>query len=131
MITTQSRYISYNQANFQVPAYSKILNIFHDNDNQFTILYEYDSNETESKTFVIEFWNERSSNSAIYEPSFGFNYWVSITKTNPTLDSQSSVAGMSTNISFNLITFTSNFHIFVKEILSTAEMRDKKIEEII
>ena len=44
MITTQSRYISYNQANFQVPAYSKILNIFHDNDNQFTILYEYDSN---------------------------------------------------------------------------------------
>jgi hypothetical protein len=130
MITTQSTHTSYNQASFHLPAYSKILNIFYDND-QFTILYEYDSNETESKTFVIEFWNERSSNSAIYEPSFGFNYWGSITKTNPTLDSQSSGAGMSTNISFNLITFTSNFHIFVKEILSTAEMRDKKIEEII
>ena len=129
MITTQSRYVSYNQATFQVPAYSKILNIFYE--DQFTILYEYDPNETQSKTFVIEFWNEESSNSTIYEPSFGFNYWGSITKTNPTLDSQSSGAGMSTNISVNLITFTSNFHISVKEILSTAEMRDKKIEEII
>ena len=130
MITTQSRHISYNQATFQVPSYSKILNIFYE-DDQFIILYEYDTNETQSKTFVIEFWNEKSSNSAIYEPSFGFNYWGSITKVNPTLDSQSSGAGMRTNISFNLITFTSNFHIFVKEILSTAEMRDKKIEEII
>ena len=129
MITTQSRYVNYNQATFQVPAYSKILNIFYE--DQFTILYEYDPNETQSKTFIVEFWNERSSNSTIYEPSFGFNYWGSITKTNPTLDSQSSGAGMSTNISVNLITFTSNFHIFVKEILSTAEMRDKKIEEII
>lgn len=124
MITTQSRYVSYNQATFQVPAYSKILNIFYD--DQFTILYDYDPNETQSKTFVIEFWNERSS-SAIYEPSFGFNYWGSITKINPTLDSQSNGA----NISLNLITLTSNFHIFVKEILSTAEIRDKKIEEII
>jgi hypothetical protein len=130
MITTQSRHVSYNQATFQVPAYSKILNIFYDND-QFTILYDYDPNETQTKTFVIEFWNERSSNSTTYEPSFGFNYWGSITKTNPTLDSQSSGAGIRTNISFNLITFTSNFHIFVKEILSTAELRDKKIEEII
>ena len=128
MITTKTQYVSYNQASFNVPAYSKILNISYD--DQFTILYEYDPNETETKTILIEFWNEKISN-GIYEPSFGFNYWGSITKTNPTLDSQSSGAGMSTNISFNLITFTSNFHIFVKEILSTAEMRDKKIEEII
>jgi hypothetical protein len=53
MITTQSRYVSYNQATFQVPAYSKILNIFY-NDDQFTILYDYDPNETQSKTFLIE-----------------------------------------------------------------------------
>ena len=33
MITTQSRYTSYNQATFQVPAYSKILNIFYEDDN--------------------------------------------------------------------------------------------------
>jgi len=130
MITTQSKHVSYNQATFQVPAYSKILNIFYDND-QFTILYDYDTNETQTKTFVIEYWNERSSNSATYEPSFGFNYWGSITNTNSVLDSQSSGSGPRTNISLNLINLTSNFHIFVKEILSTAEMRDKKIEEII
>ena len=39
--------------------------------------------------------------------------------------------GTNTNISVNLINSVKYFHIFVKEVLSTAEMRNKKIEEII
>ena len=39
--------------------------------------------------------------------------------------------GAHTNITLDLINNTKYFHIFVQEILSTAELRDKKIEEII
>ena len=55
MIRTQSQHISYNQATFVVPAYSKLLNINYDN-GQYTILYEFDTEQTETKSFVIEHW---------------------------------------------------------------------------
>ena len=130
MIRTQSQYISYNQATFQVPAYSKLLNVFYDN-AQYTILYEFDPNETENKSFVIEHWMIDSSGTNEYFIPYGFKYWGSITSSEPILSSTSGGMGSHTNISLDLINIAKHFHIFVQEILSTAEMRDRKIEEII
>ena len=129
MIKTQTGYISYNQASFVVPAYSKLLNIMYSN-SQYTILYEFDPNETETKTFIIELWVDRDGIGE-YFPPYGFNYWGTITHSEPILTSNTNGMGAHTNISLDLINNTKYFHIFVQEILSTAEMRDKKIEEII
>ena len=127
MIRTQSQHISYNQATFVVPAYSKLLNINYDN-GQYTILYEFDTEQTETKSFVIEHWE--SSNGDYYAPH-GFKYWGTDRYTQPILTSNTNGMGSHTNISLDLINNTKYFHIFVQEIPSTAEMRDKKIEEII
>lgn len=127
MIRTQSQHISYNQATFVVPAYSKLLNVNYDN-GQYTILYEFDTEQTETKSFVIEHWE--SSNGDYYAPH-GFKYWGTDRYTQPILTSNTNGMGSHTNISLDLINNTKYFHIFVQEILSTAEMRDKKIEEII
>lgn len=129
MIKTQTGYISYDQVSFIVPAYSKLLNILYAN-SQYTILYECDPNETETKTFIIEPWVDHD-NTSIYYPPFGFNYWGTINHSEPILTSHTNGMGAHTNISLDLIHNTKHFHIFVQEILSTAEMRDKKIEEII
>ena len=127
MIRTQSQHISYNQATFVVPAYSKLLNINYDN-GQYTILYEFDTEQTETKSFVIEHWE--SSNGDYYAPH-GFKYWGTDRYTQPILTSNTNGMGSHTNISLDLINNTKYFHIFVQEIPSTAEMRDKNIEEII
>ena len=130
IIKTQSQYISYNnQATFVVPAYSKLLNVNYDN-GQYTILYECDPNETESKSFIIEPWVDRDGIGE-YFPPYGSTYWGTITHSEPILTSNTNGMGAHTNISLDLIHNTKHFHIFVQEILSTAEMRDKKIEEII
>jgi len=129
MIKTQTGYISYDQVSFIVPAYSKLLNILYAN-SQYTILYEYDPEQTETKTFVIQPWVDHDGTS-MYYPPYGFNYWGTITYTEPILSSHTQGMGSNTNMTLNLINNTNFFHIFVQEILSTAEMRDKKIEEII
>lgn len=130
IIRTQSQYISYNQATFVVPAYSKLLNINYDN-GQYTILYECDSEQTESKSFIIEHWESTSSANGEYSPSYGSKYWGTDRHIQPILSSNTNGMGSHTNITLDLINNTKYFHIFVQEILSTAEMRDKKIEEII
>ena len=129
IIRTQSQYISYNQATFVVPAYSKLLNVNYDN-GQYTILYEFDPQETENKTFVIEHWVDTNGTNEYFKPH-GFNYWGTVTSSEPILTSHTNGMGAHTNISLDLIHNTKHFHIFVEEILSTAELRDKKIEEII
>lgn len=129
MIKTQTGYISYDQVSFIVPAYSKLLNILYAN-SQYTILYEYDPEQTETKTFVIQPWVDHDGTS-MYYPPYGFYYWGTITHSEPILTANTSGMGVHTNISLDLIHNTKFFHIFVQEILSTAEMRDKKIEEII
>lgn len=129
IIRTQSQYISYNQATFVVPAYSKLLNVNYDN-GQYTILYEFDPQETENKTFVIEHWIDTNGTNEYFKPH-GFNYWGTVTTSEPILTSNTNGMGANTNISLDLIHNTKHFHIFVQEILSTAELRDKKIEEII
>jgi hypothetical protein len=129
IIRTQSQYISYNQATFVVPAYSKLLNVNYNN-AQYTILYEFDPQETENKTFVIEHWVDTNGTNEYFKPH-GFNYWGTVTSSEPILTSNTNGMGAHTNISLDLIHNTKHFHIFVQEILSTAELRDKKIEEII
>lgn len=129
IIRTQSQYISYNQATFVVPAYSKLLNVNYNN-GQYTILYECDPNETESKSFIIEPWVDRDGIGE-YFPPFGFNYWGTITHSEPILTSHTNGMGSHTNISLDLINDVKYFHIFVQEIPSISEMRDRKIEEII
>jgi hypothetical protein len=126
MIKTQTGHISYNQASFVVPAWSKLLNVNYDN-GQYTILYEFDPQEEETKSFVIEHWD----GSGDYYTPYGFKYWGTDRYTQPILTSNTNGMGSHTNISLDLINNTKYFHIFVQEILSTAEMRDKKIEEII
>ena len=74
MIKTQTGYISYNQATFVVPAYSKLLNVMYNN-SQYTILYEFDPQETENKTFVIEHWIDTNGTNEYFKPH-GFNYWA-------------------------------------------------------
>ncbi len=130
MITTKSTYISYNQATFEVPAYSKLLNIFYD-DNQFTILYEFEPEQTENKSFVIQYWESTVGTTEEYFIPYDFKYWGSITNTKPILSSVSSGMGIHTNISLDLINVTRHFHIFVQEILTISEIRDRKIEGII
>jgi hypothetical protein len=128
MIKTQSGHISYNQVNFIIPAYSKILNIVYGNE-QFTILYEYDSNETETKSIMIQFWDGVSS--SFYETNYGFKYWGTVTNFNPILSSVSSGMGTHANISLDITNITKYFHVFIQEIPSISEIRDRKIEEII
>lgn len=129
MITTQTGYISYNQATFVVPAWSKLLNVMYNN-SQYTILYEFDPNETETKTFLIEHWVDTNGTNEYFKPH-GSKYWGTVTTSEPMLASNTNGMGAHTNISLDLIHNTKHFHIFVQEILSTAESRDKKIEEII
>jgi hypothetical protein len=130
IIRTQSQYISYNQATFVVPAYSKLLNVNYDN-GQYTILYECDPEQTESKSFIIEHWESTSNPNGEYYSPPGSKYWGTVTSSEPILTSHTNGMGAHTNISLDLIHNTKHFHIFVQEILSTAELRDKKIEEII
>lgn len=74
IIRTQSQYISYNQATFQVSAYSKLLNVNY-YDGQYKILYECDHEQTESKSFVIEHWIDTNGTNEYFNPH-GFNYWA-------------------------------------------------------
>jgi hypothetical protein len=130
IIRTQSQYISYNQATFVVPAYSKLLNVNYDN-GQYTILYECDPEQTESKSFIIEHWESTSNPNGEYYSPPGSKYWGTDRHIQPILSSNTNGMGSHTNITLDLINNTKYFHIFVQEILSTAELRDKKIEEII
>jgi hypothetical protein len=77
IIRTQSQYISYNQATFVVPAYSKLLNVNYDN-GQYTILYECDPEQTESKSFIIEHWESTSNPNGEYYSPPGSKYWALI-----------------------------------------------------
>jgi hypothetical protein len=130
MIKTQTGHISYNQATFVVPAYSKLLNVMYNN-SQYTILYECDPEQTESKSFIIEHCESTSNPNGEYYSPPGSKYWGTDRHIQPILSSNTNGMGSHTNITLDLINNTKYFHIFVQEILSTAELRDKKIEEII
>lgn len=122
--------INTNYVNFIIPAYSEILNFIIDNDNLIIIYSEIqDSFTTDTKTIDLAIIKGTTFNGVPIPPYY--KYKTSLKKNVPRLDAIASNGGPNININFNIIDNCEYYHIFVNEIISIAEKRDKILSEIV
>ena len=124
--TLTQTYYNSDHIYFDIPAYSKLLNVLLDN-GMFIIIYEYDNTIESTNTKNINFGILTDVNFTFNE--YGYEYYKTIIDEDPPI-----LSNYSNGSQINLTIIPSNkkyFHIFVQEIKPLDELRDFKLEKLL
>lgn len=122
-----TKYLNFQGISFhtiEIPEFSKLVDVCIPYTNTIKLLYSNNIKSEQKK--IIELMIIESNIEEFEVPEF-YKYIKSCLITEPQLNMSST----SNNLSMHVINNSNYFHIFVHEIPTIAESRDKKIEEII
>ena len=120
-----------NTYNFTTPCYSKIIDIFIQ-DNLLHIIFEFDRDHIDrpKKIIMLDIKNISHTYGNLI-PRHDYNYFKTILKTSIAVTSSSNGSGnlISSNMNFSLV--EERFLVYINELLPVEEKRNNIIEEII
>lgn len=109
---------------YYIPEFSELIDICIPYMNTIKLLYSYNIESNQKKSINLMIVDSTIEDFEV--PEF-YKYVKSCLVTEPQL----SMSSISNNLNMHVVNNSNYFHIFVYEIPTIAELRDKKIEEII